>query len=223
MNLAQLYTKSVSLETRAAQEAYEKASKRKNSKAQPPRFITRLQGKAKADTLIVAPVPTDAEFDANLAWCSASAVAFFRFLSRTSCEYDHSDYLIAPCLFTGSKPAKGNHEPVSELVEAAVEASHIKRFIVVGGVPFRLHFGRGKAVDPAVASGVILYPDLLRGKPLYMFPDFKPFSYTDEYIESLNYFGKNAIERDQKKLTMLMESECLPNFSRFMETERSLF
>lgn len=222
MTLPDLYTKYVKLETRGVEERYEKASKRKNSKAEPPKFITRLQGKAKSDTLIVAPVPTDAEFTNNLAWCSPAAVAFFRFLAQCNCKYDHSDYLIAPCLFTGNKPAKGNHEPISELVESAVSSNQIKRFIVVGGVPFRLHFGKGKSVDPSVGSGVVLYPDLLKGKPLYMFPDFKPFSYTDDYIESLNYFGKNAIERDRLKLTMLMEQECLPGFDAFMATEREL-
>jgi hypothetical protein len=220
MNIPVFYRDSVKEAKASVEAAYEKASKRKNSKAQKPAFITRLQGDAESDTLIVAPVPGHSEYEANLAWCSNSTRQFFSFLETTKVPYAHSDYLIVPCLFSGTKPAKGNHEVVSATVLKAVESKQIKRFIVVGGVPFRLHFGKGKSVDPSVAGGVILYPELLKGKPLYMFPDMKAFSMSDSDLETLNYFGRKQIERSRWLLTQVMLTECLPNFANFMKTRK---
>lgn len=151
--------------------------------------ITRLQGNITASSLLLAPVPTLVELDQNLSWCDLSARRFFVWM-QNSFDLGPNDFLIVPCTFDGKKPVKGNTDVGLEIVSAAAKSKAIKRFVVIGGDPFKTYFGYGKKPSMESLVGNTMFLQQSGFKPVFVFPDLNSLRFSEEirYKDKRDYY-----------------------------------
>jgi hypothetical protein len=180
--------------------------------------ITRLQGHPDAETFLLAPFPTKAELDANLAWCDKRASEFFNWMQAEIGLQCNKDFLIMPGTSNAEKPKKDNTALGLKITQAAAADKHIKRFVVIGSEPFKAYIGFGKKPSMSSLVGNIMYLPAVNHKPVFVFPDLDALNYdaTIRYKTkrdwAIAFFGR------QKMIKTL--DALVPKFRQFMKLER---
>lgn len=167
--------------------------------------IRRLQGNSDANIVVVAPIPGEHEGRNDLCWCSPSASVFFSAAAQALELDNNRHFLVVPANFyVGSKKTDEGHALATSLITGLASAPQVKCFWVIGGFPFKTHFGMSKTPDFSALGHTPLYPAHSRFKPVFVFPDLSSLDFIPPEGRRLSRF---EFFKERDKITL---SESLP-------------